>query len=107
MTVSATQPWKISTIRNCFNLSGVTQLGSKSFHHLHHRPSAAENNAAPWHGLLSGGPNAHPVDRVAALLPKGPPMQMYKDDQAAYSLNEIAINWNAPLVFLLASLNAG
>jgi endoglucanase len=32
---------------------------------------------------------------------------MYKDDQAAYSLNEIAFNWNAPLVFLLASLNAG
>jgi len=30
---------------------------------------------------------------------------MYKDDQGAYSLNEIAINWNAPLVFLLAALN--
>jgi endoglucanase len=93
--------------RNCFDLSWVTQLGSKAFQHPHHRPSAADNIAAPWPGLLSGGPNAHPADRVAALLPKGPPMQMYKDDQAAYSLNEIAINWNAPLVFLLASLNAG
>jgi endoglucanase len=40
------------------------------------------------------------------MLPKRPPMLMYKDDQAAYSMNEIAINWNAPLVFLLASLNA-
>jgi endoglucanase len=39
-------------------------------------------------------------------LPKRPPMQMYKDDEAAYSMNEIAINWNAPLVFLLASLHA-
>src|SRR6202167_1468062 len=93
--------------RNCFDLSWVTQLGSKAFQHPHHRPSAADKMAAPWPGLLSGGPNAHPADRVAALLPKGPPMQMYKDDQAAYSLNEIAINWNAPLVFLLASLNAG
>jgi endoglucanase len=71
----------------------------------HHRPSAADNIAAPWPGLLSGGPNAHPADRVGWMLPKRPPMQMYKDDQAAYSMNEIAINWNAPLIFLLASLN--
>ena len=27
---------------------------------------------------------------------------MYLDDQASYATNEIAINWNAPLVFLLA-----
>jgi endoglucanase len=91
--------------RNCWDLSWVTQLGRKSFQHPHHRPSAADGIAEPWPGLLSGGPNAHPGDRVAASLPKRPPMQMYKDDQAAYSLNEIAINWNAPLVFLLAALN--
>lgn len=92
--------------RNCWDLSWVTQLGTKSFQHPHHRPSAADNIAAPWPGLLSGGPNSHPADPVAATLPKGPPMRMYKDDQGAYSLNEIAINWNAPLVFLLAALNA-
>ena len=92
--------------RNCFGLSWVTQLGSRAFQHPHHRPSAADGIAAPWPGLLSGGPNAHPADPVGSLLPKRPPMQMYKDDQAAYSLNEIAINWNAPLVFLLGSLNA-
>jgi len=28
---------------------------------------------------------------------------MWMDDQRAYSLNEVAINWNAPLVFLLAA----
>ena len=92
--------------RNCFDLSWVTQLGPKAFQHPHHRPSAADNIAAPWPGLLSGGPNDHPADRVGWMLPKRPPMLMYKDDQAAYSMNEIAINWNAPLVFLLASLNA-
>jgi endoglucanase len=31
---------------------------------------------------------------------------MYIDDQGAYSVNEIAINWNAPLVFLLAAANS-
>jgi endoglucanase len=92
--------------RNCWDLSWVTQLGTKSFQHPHHRPSGADNIAAPWPGLVSGGPNAHPADRVGSLLPKGPPMQMYKDDQGAYSLNEIAINWNSPFVFLLAALNS-
>ncbi len=92
--------------RNCWDLSWVTQLGRKAFLHPPHRPSAADGIAEPWPGLLAGGPNAHPGDPVADSLPRRPPMQMYKDDQGAYSLNEIAINWNAPLVFLLASLNA-
>ncbi len=93
--------------RNCWNLSWVTQLGTNPFQYPHHRPSGADNIAAPWPGLLSGGPNGHPADPVGSMLPKGPPMRMYKDAQGAYSLNEVAINWNAPFVFLLASLNGG
>jgi endoglucanase len=31
-----------------------------------------------------------------------PPARMYLDEQASYATNEVAINWNAPLVFLLA-----
>jgi endoglucanase len=92
--------------RNCWDLSWVTQLGRRAFEHPHHRPSGADKIAAPWPGLLSGGPNAHPSDPVAASLPKsGPPMKMYRDAEAAYSMNEIAINWNAPLVFVLAAVN--
>jgi endoglucanase len=92
--------------RNCFGISWVTQLGHRPFLHPHHRPSAADNIPAPWPGLLSGGPNAHGGDAVADALPKAPPMRMWLDDQRAYSLNEIAINWNAPLVFLLAAANS-
>ena len=33
-----------------------------------------------------------------------PPAKCYLDDQEAYSANEVAINWNAPLVFLLAGV---
>jgi endoglucanase len=33
-------------------------------------------------------------------------MRMWLYDQSAYSLNEVAINWNAPLVFLLAGANS-
>jgi endoglucanase len=31
---------------------------------------------------------------------------MWIDDEQAYAVNEIAINWNAPLVFLLAAAHA-
>jgi len=92
--------------RNCFGVSWVTQLGHRPFQHPHHRPSAADGIAAPWPGLLSGGPNAHGGDAIADALPKAPPMRMWLDDQRAYSMNEIAINWNAPLVFLLAAANS-
>ncbi len=91
--------------RNCFGVSWVTQVGLRPFQHPHHRPSAADAIAAPWPGLLSGGPNAHGGDAVADALPKAPPMRMWVDDQRAYSMNEVAINWNAPLVFLLAAAN--
>jgi len=92
--------------RNCFGVSWVTQLGRRPFQHPHHRLSAADGIEAPWPGLLSGGPNAHGGDAVANALPKAPPMRMWLDDQRAYSMNEIAINWNAPLVFLLAAANS-
>jgi len=91
---------------NCFGVSWVTQLGLRPFQHPHHRPSAADHLPAPWPGMLSGGPNAGGGDAVANALPKQPPMKMWVDDTRAYSLNEIAINWNAPLVFLLAAANS-
>jgi endoglucanase len=91
---------------NCFGVSWVTQLGQRPFQHPHHRPSAADNIAAPWPGLLSGRPNAGGGDPVANKMPRQPPMKMWVDDERAYSMNEIAINWNAPLVFLLAAANS-
>ena len=89
--------------RNCFGVSWVTQVGSQPFEHPHHRPSIADGIAKPWPGLLSGGPNAHPSDPAAMKVPKQGPMRMWKDDEQAFSMNEVAINWNAPLVFLLAA----
>ncbi len=92
--------------RNCFGVSWVTHVGTNPFLRPHHRPSIADQIAAPWPGLLSGGPNAKPADKVARTLPQLPPMRMWLDDPMAPSLNEVAINWNAPLVFLLAAANA-
>lgn len=89
--------------RNTFSLSWVTQLGLNPYHHPHHRPSGADNNQEPWPGLLSGGPNAARQDAVLRKLPEDlPPAKVYADDQNSYASNEIAINWQAPLVFILA-----
>jgi len=89
--------------RNTFSLSWVTQLGANSYKHPHHRPSGADNNPEPWPGLLSGGPNAGKQDDVLKKLPADtPPAKVYADEQASYASNEIAINWQAMLVFVLA-----
>jgi len=90
--------------RNTFALSWVTQLGDRPYRHPHHRPSGGDANAEPWPGMLSGGPNRYGGDPVIDAMPATPPARRYRDDQGSYASNEMAINWNAPLVFLLASL---
>ena len=92
--------------RNCFGVSWVTHVGNNALQRPHHRPSMADRVTLPWPGLLVGGPNAKPSDNAALSLRPLPPMRMWVDDQQAYSLNEVAINWNAALVFLLAAANA-
>jgi endoglucanase len=89
--------------RNAFSLSWVTRLGEHSVEHPHHRPSGSGKQPGAWPGLLSGGPNAGRQDAVLAALPKDlPPAKDYADETASYASNEIAINWQATLVFLLA-----
>jgi endoglucanase len=90
--------------RNTFSLSFVTQVGENPFRHPHHRLSAADDRPEPWPGLMSGGPNRGRQDEAMRKeLPADlPPARMYLDEQPAYAANEVAINWNAPLVFLLA-----
>jgi endoglucanase len=89
--------------RNTFSISWVTQVGAHPFLHPHHRPSGADKNPNPWPGLLSGGPNAARQDPVLKSLPTDlPPAKVYSDDQASYASNEVCINWQAMLVFLLA-----
>lgn len=89
--------------RNTFSLSWVTQVGEHSFQHPHHRPSGDGKHTQPWPGLLSGGPNANRQDPILKALPaETPPARVYSDRQASYASNEVAINWQATLVFLLA-----
>ena len=89
--------------RNTFSLSWVTQVGEHSVLHPHHRPSGSGEQPGPWPGLLSGGPNAGRNDSVLAKFPTDlPPEKYYADQTFSYASNEIAINWQATLVFLLS-----
>ncbi len=89
--------------RNTFSVSWLTWVGTNWFKNPHHRPSGADGVAEPWPGLLSGGPNRGRQDPVMKNLPANvPPMRAWVDEQGSYAGNEIAINWNAPLVFVLA-----
>lgn len=93
--------------RNTFSVSWITRAGSNPYRHPHHRPSGADRNAEPWPGMLSGGPNRNRNDPAMKRLPEGPPARMYLDEEASYASNEMAVNWNAPLVFVLAGVMSG
>jgi endoglucanase len=82
--------------RNTFNTSFVTQVGSRWPMNPHHRPSEADDVKEPWPGMLIGGPNAQNAGD------KRPPARQWNDVKESFTTNEVAINWNAPLVFLLA-----
>ncbi len=87
---------------NAHALSFVTGVGSRYPMQPHHRPSAADGVVDPVPGLLAGGPNQYLSDPVLQALFSGstPPAMCYVDSLPSYASNEIAINWNAPLVFV-------
>ena len=90
--------------RNATGFSFVTGFGGRTPLHPHHRPSAADGIDAPVPGLLVGGPN--PGRQDGCVYPVTAPDKAYVDDVCAYASNEVAINWNAPLVYLGAALEA-
>ena len=84
--------------RNATGYSFITGFGSKSTMHPHHRPSVADNIVEPIPGLLAGGPNPGMQDKC--FYANKETETAYTDDDCAYASNEIAINWNAPLVYV-------
>ncbi|HEU0065161.1 MAG TPA: glycoside hydrolase family 9 protein [Flavisolibacter sp.] len=88
--------------RNATGYCFVTGFGSKSVMHPHHRPSIADGIDDPVPGLLAGGPNPGQQDKCHYDFHE--PETSYVDSDCAYASNEIAINWNAPLVYLVAAI---
>ncbi len=94
--------------RNPLGLSFVTGIGARSPMHIHHRPSEADGIVAPVPGWLVGGPNPGQQDarECKRPYPSTLPALSYLDDVCSYASNEVAINWNAPLVYVSAAIEA-
>ena len=75
--------------RNYYGRSFVTGLGFRPPLHPHDRRDTGEYLNNPWPGYLVGGPHPKATD--------------WHDVQKDYFTNEIAINWNAALVYALAA----
>ena len=73
--------------RNVYDRSFVTGLGINPPMHPHDRRSGADNIEAPWPGYIVGG---------------GHNALGWLDEQESFATNEIAINWQAALVYALA-----
>ncbi len=97
--------------RNPLDQSYVAGFGTRQVKFVHHRFWAAGADpafpiAAP--GALSGGPNAgYPSsDYEKAQITPCAPQRCWADDYTAFSINEVAINWNAALFWLTSYLDA-
>lgn len=96
--------------RNVLDRSYVSGYGARPMRAPHHRIWAQAVNPdfpPPPPGALSGGPNNHAMaDPVAAdMRGRCAPMACWRDNAHAYALNEVAINWNAPLAALAIFLD--
>jgi endoglucanase len=89
--------------RNATGYCFLTGFGSKQVMFPHHRVSDADGVIEPVPGLLSGGPNPGQQDKCEGYITKIAD-ESFLDATCSYSTNEIAINWNAPMVYLAASL---
>nr|WP_229208765.1 glycoside hydrolase family 9 protein [Dyadobacter luticola] len=91
--------------RNATGYCFLTGFGSKRVMHPHHRPSIADGIVDPVPGLLSGGPNPGQQDKCTTYTSKFAD-ESFTDNDCSYASNEIAINWNAPMVYLAAAIEA-
>lgn len=98
--------------QNPLGLSFVTGFGAHSPRAPHHRPSEGDGIDDPVPGQLVGGPHLGKQDvgsepwKCADYAKTAKHALAYLDNWCSYATNEVAINWNAPLAYLLGSLLA-
>lgn len=81
----------------------VSCFGSKYPKNFHDRRIGSDGIDEPIPGYVCGGANTNRVSDCGAMsYPSNAPARCYLDDMCSFSTNEIAINWNAPLVLLVA-----
>ncbi len=92
--------------RNALGYSFVTGFGARPSLHPHHRPSQGDGVATPVPGWVTGGPQPFQQDKAECPpYPSTLPALSYLDHVCSFASNEVAINWNAPLVYVTAALS--
>ncbi len=91
--------------RNATGYCFVTGFGGKQVMNIHHRPSGADGVPEPCPGFLAGGTNTIVLNDCPGITRSTFPAKSYSDAQCSYSTNEVAINWNAPLFFVLGAMD--
>ena len=101
--------------KNPHDITYVTGFGYRSPRNPHHRPSESDLVDDPVPGMLVGGPHLGKQDinldgkenwKCPNYAAADKPALAYIDDRCSYATNEVAINWNAPLAYLAAALEA-
>lgn len=93
--------------KNATGYCFVTGFGSKQVMNIHHRISGSDGIPEPEPGFICGGPNpSGQNDCGPSKYSSKLPAKSYLDALCSYASNEIAINWNAPLFFILGSMDA-
>lgn len=94
--------------RNATGYSFVTGFGDKTPLDQHNRIMGTDGVDEPMPGFISGGPNTIVLTDCEAqgVVRSKFPAASFTDTQCSYSTNETAINWNAPLVFLVSGLES-
>lgn len=90
--------------RNATGYCYVTGFGTKSPRFPHHRLAASDGIDDPLPGFLVGGPNPGMQDQCE--YSSSVPDEAYMDIESSYASNEIAINWNSTLSYLVCGIDA-
>ncbi|MBN1155196.1 glycoside hydrolase family 9 protein [candidate division KSB1 bacterium] len=93
---------------NIHGMTFITGVGDRYPQNIHQRQAGADNITEPISGFLAGGANAKLQDAALrrAFTRETPPARSYLDVLESYASNEVAINWNAPLLYVMGYLNA-
>ena len=96
--------------RNPLGRSFVSGFGTHPPRNLHHRLSVADSVEEPIPGMLAGGPNQDRQDvencaKDSVTYESMEPALSYLDEVCSYASNEMAINWNAALVYVAGALS--
>jgi len=101
--------------KNPMEISYVTGFGYRAARNPHHRPSEGDWVDDPVPGMLVGGPHLGKQDinldgkeawKCENYAAADKPALAYIDNRCSYATNEVAINWNSPLAYVAAALQA-